>query len=48
LRPGQFTGEVNLLSGRPALLRARASESGEVIELDHGHLMALVQTNSWP
>ena len=27
--PGQFTGEVNMLSGRPALLRARASESGE-------------------
>jgi thioredoxin reductase (NADPH) len=44
--PGQFTGEVNMLSGRPALLRARASESGEVIELDHEHLLSLVQTDS--
>src|SRR5438094_795720 len=44
--PGQFTGEVNMLSGRPALLRSRASESGEVIELDHEQLLALVQTDS--
>jgi thioredoxin reductase (NADPH) len=44
--PGQFTGEVNMLSGRPALLRARASESSEVIELDHEQLLALVQTDS--
>src|ERR687892_194577 len=43
---GQFTGEVNMLSGRPALLRARASESGEVIEVDREHLLALVQTDS--
>jgi thioredoxin reductase (NADPH) len=44
--PGQFTGEVNMLSGRPALVQARASESGEVIELDHDQLLALVQTDS--
>src|SRR5262245_21263095 len=44
--PGQFTGEVNLLSGRPAMLRVRASESGEVIEVDREHLLALVQTDS--
>ncbi len=37
LGPGQFTGEVNLLSGRRALARAQASESGEVIELDSQH-----------
>jgi thioredoxin reductase (NADPH) len=43
---GQFTGEVNMLSGRPALLQVRASESGEVIELDREHLLALVQTDS--
>src|SRR5438128_5920751 len=43
---GQFTGEVNLLSGRPALVRSRTIESGEVIELDHEHLLALVQTDS--
>src|SRR5918992_702611 len=43
---GQFSGEVNMLSGRPALLRARASEPAEVIELDREHLLALVQTDS--
>src|SRR4029450_6607082 len=44
--PGQFTGEVNMLSGRPALLQVRASESGEVIEVDREQLLALVQTDS--
>ena len=44
--PGQFTGEVNMLSNRPALARARASEPGEVIELDREHFLALVQTDS--
>lgn len=44
--PGQFTGEVNLLSGRPGLARVRASDAGEVIELDREHLVALVQTDS--
>jgi len=44
--PGQFTGEVNMLSGRPMLVRLRASEPGEVIELDHEQLLALVQTDS--
>ena len=39
-------GEVNTLSGRPALLRSRVSESGEVIELDREHLLAIVQTDS--
>ena len=44
--PGQFTGEVNMLSGRRSLVRARAGESGEVIELDRDRLLALVQTDS--
>ena len=44
--PGQFTGEVNMLSGRPALVRSRASELGEVIELTRDQLLALVQTDS--
>ena len=44
--PGQFTGEANMLSGRPALVRARVSESGEVIELDRQQFLALVQTDS--
>jgi thioredoxin reductase (NADPH) len=44
--PGQFTGEVNMLSGRRSLLRARATEAGEVIELDRHSLLALVQSDS--
>ena len=44
--PGQFTGEVNMLSGRPAILRVRAGEPGEVIEVAREHLLALVQTDS--
>ena len=44
--PGQFTGEVNMLSGRPTLVRSRASEPGEVIELERERLLMLVQTDS--
>jgi thioredoxin reductase (NADPH) len=43
--PGQFTGEVNMLSGRPSLVRGRAVESSDVIEMDREHLLALVQTD---
>ncbi len=46
LQPGQFTGEVNLLSGRRQFTRIRASEAGEVIELEREQLLALVQTDS--
>ncbi len=44
--PGQFTGELNLLLGRRAVLRIRALEAGEAIELDHDDLMALVQSDN--
>ena len=44
--PGQFTGEVNMLSGRRSLVRARASEPGEVIEMNRERMLALVQTDS--
>ena len=44
--PGQFTGETQMLSGRRSLITARMSKSGEVIELDREHLLALVQTDS--
>src|SRR4026208_313734 len=43
---GEFTGEVNMLSGRRSLVRARASKPGEVIELDHQDLIRLVQTDA--
>ena len=32
---GQFTGEVNTLSGRRSLVQMRATNPGKVIELDH-------------
>jgi thioredoxin reductase (NADPH) len=44
--PGQFTGEVNMLSGRRALFATRASEPGEVVELAREDLLALVQTDA--
>ncbi len=43
--PGQFTGEANMISGRRALVRIRASQTGEVIELDRANVLALVQTD---
>ncbi|HYT65685.1 MAG TPA: FAD-dependent oxidoreductase [Vicinamibacterales bacterium] len=44
--PGGFTGEANMLLGRPALMRARVTESGEVIELTRERLLALVQNDT--
>jgi thioredoxin reductase (NADPH) len=44
--PGQFTGEISLLFGRRALVRARASAPGEVIELTRDQLFALVQADT--
>ncbi len=41
--PGQFTGEVNLLVGRPALFRIRVTKPGEAIEVNRQNLIALVQ-----
>jgi thioredoxin reductase (NADPH) len=45
-QPGMFTGEVNSLSGRRGFGKVRASEAGELIEVDREHLLALVQTDS--
>src|SRR5918997_985082 len=44
--PGQFTGEVNNLSGRPAVVRMRAIKQGELIELDRQHMLSLLQTDA--
>ncbi len=41
--PGQFTGEVGILSSRPAMFRLRAKEAGRVIRVEHGPLLQLVQ-----
>ena len=44
--PGMFTGELNLLTGRRALVSIRAVEAGELIEIERDALRALVQTDS--
>src|SRR5919108_674819 len=44
--PGEFTGEVNMLSRRMSLVRARATRPGKVIELDHQQMLTLVQTDA--
>ncbi|HEV7485491.1 MAG TPA: FAD-dependent oxidoreductase [Thermoanaerobaculia bacterium] len=44
--PGQFTGEINLLSGRRTLAGARTTQPGEVIEVDRETLLSLVQTDA--
>jgi thioredoxin reductase (NADPH) len=43
--PGQFTGEVNTLSGRRALNRIRARDASEVIEVSRDKVLDLVQTD---
>jgi thioredoxin reductase (NADPH) len=44
--PGQFTGEINILSGRRGFVQIRAASAGEVIEVDHESLLGLVQSDS--
>src|SRR6266852_9024968 len=44
--PGMFTGELNVLSGRRGLVKIRASEPSELIEIEREPLQGLVQTDS--
>ena len=46
LGPGEFTGEVSMLSGRPALVTLRVAEPGEVIEVERDALLSLIQTDA--
>jgi len=45
-RPGQFSGEGNMITGRRSMARLRVKEPGEVIELSREQLLALVQTDA--
>src|SRR5438128_7239392 len=45
LHPGQFTGELTMLSGRRGIVRIRAGEPCTVIEVEREHVLALVQTD---
>src|SRR5262252_3228510 len=44
--PGSFSGEANLIAGRPSMARLRVGQPGEVIELGRAQLLALVQTDA--
>lgn len=41
--PGGFTGEINLLAQRGAILRTRVEEPGMVVQVDRTGLLALIQ-----
>jgi thioredoxin reductase (NADPH) len=41
--PGEFTGEINMLSARRNLVRARALADGSIVVVDREHLRAVVQ-----
>ena len=45
-QPGQFSGESNVISGRPAITRLRVTEPGEAIQLTRDELLALIQTDA--
>jgi thioredoxin reductase (NADPH) len=45
-QPGQFSGESNVISGRPAITRLRTTEPAEVIQLSREELLALIQTDA--
>src|SRR5436190_9225678 len=43
---GSFTGEANMILGRRSIMRTQMTEPGEVIELTHGQLLLLIQTDT--
>ena len=45
-QPGEFTGEVSLLSGRPSLVDVRTASDTELIEVQRADLLAVVQSDS--
>ena len=44
--PGQFTGEINMLSARRSLVRGRTKAEGTLVELDRDDLRGLVARDS--
>jgi thioredoxin reductase (NADPH) len=44
-QPGDFTGELDMLSGRPSLVRARTAEPSELLEIDPARLRNIVQND---
>jgi len=46
VRADQFTGDISMILGRPALMRLRVGESGEVVELTRYQMHALIQADA--
>jgi thioredoxin reductase (NADPH) len=44
--PGAFTGEANILLGRPSVSRMRVAERGRAIELGRDEMLTLVQNDT--
>lgn len=44
--PSEFVGDVQLLSGRPSLVRARMVKAGRIVTLSHADLRTLMQQDA--
>ena len=44
--PSQFTGDISMILGRPAQMRLRVSDSGEVVQLTRDQMHSLIQTDA--
>jgi thioredoxin reductase (NADPH) len=44
--PGEFTGELNLLSGRRSLVLCRAREASALLEMDRSNLRRIMQSDA--
>jgi thioredoxin reductase (NADPH) len=44
--PAQFTGDISMILGRPAQMRLRVKDSGEVVQLTRDQMHALIQTDA--
>src|SRR5499427_5196873 len=46
VRADQFTGDISMILGRPALMRLRVSESGEVVQLTSDQMHSLIRADA--
>src|SRR5215471_8982754 len=46
VRADQFTGDISMILGCPALMRLRVSETGEVVQLTRDQMHALIQADA--
>src|SRR4029450_6020564 len=46
VRAAQFTGDISMILGRPALMRLRVSESGEVVQLTRDQMQVRIHDDA--